>query len=151
MKYAKQNRGAAAAPSPAPPPGAIDRDLTAARLLDGAAVRIEQGWTTGAAARDEHHMGCCAHGERAVRWCATGALSVAEFDSGLRRRQGVTTHDEDMRAHDVRVRAEQALKLSAEPAGIEFITGWNDRRGQTAANVARAMRAAATNLRGVLS
>ena len=109
------------------------------------------GWTTGAAARDEHNYCCTATDERAIRWCATGALHAAEYDSGLRKRHGVTTHAEDTRAHDVRVRAEQALKLCAEPNGIEFITGWNDRQRQTAANVARAMREAAATLRGVLS
>ena len=44
----------------------------------------------------------------------------------------------------MRLRAEAALKVAA---GIEFITGWNDRRDQAAATVADAMRKAATDLR----
>ena len=120
-------------------------DIAAARLLDSAAALITgKGWTQGAAARDTHSMGCAATSDRAVSWCATGALVLAEYDTGLRKLDGKTTYQEDENAYGVRLRAEAALKVSA---GIEFITGWNDRRGQTAANVAGAMRAAAAGLR----
>ena len=129
-------------------PGTIDRDLTAALLLDSAASFVEKGWTRGAAARDERGSCCSAIDERAAKWCATGALFAAEFDSGLRKRQGVMSHAAVTRAHDVRVRAEEALKRAT---GIDFIAGWNDRQGQTAATVARSMREAAAKLREVVS
>ncbi len=130
-------------------PGTIDRDLTAALLLDSAASFVERGWTQGAAARrKDSTLPCSAIDEDAAVWCATGALFAAEFDSGLRKRQGVMSHAAVTRAHNVRVRAEEALKRAA---GIDFIAGWNDRQGQTAANVARAMREAAAKLREVVS
>ena len=90
----------------------------AALLLEAAATFIEKGWTTGAAARDEQGY-CC---------------------SGLRVRQGVMTHAAIKHLHAARDAAERALKRAAAPVGIEFITGWNDRLHQTAANVAGAMR-----------
>ena len=117
----------------------------AAKLLDSAAARIiDGGWTQGAAARDRHNMGVAATSDRAVSWCATGALTIAEYDTGIRKLDGVTTSHQDAAAYGVRLRAEAALKVAA---GIEFITGWNDRRDQMAATVADAMRKAATGLR----
>ena len=131
------------------PTGGVRRSVpaSAALLLDRAAAFIEKGWTTGAAARDEQGYCCAATDARAVKWCATGAMYAAEYASGLRVRQGVMTHAAIEHLHAARAAAERALKRAAAPGGIEFITGWNDRLHQTAANVADAMRRAAATLR----
>ena len=121
-----------------------DHDLSAALLLDSAASFVERGWTQGAASRREDSTPCYSIDEDAAAWCATGAMYAAEFDTGLRKLAGLMTSGAVARAHDVRVRAEEALKAVAQ---IEFITGWNDRLHQTAANVARTMRTAAEWLR----
>ena len=124
----------------APP---FDVDTAAAKLLDSAAARIiDGGWTQGAAARDRHNMGVAATSDRAVSWCATGAIAIAMLDTGIYKLTAGTARHH--RPEAIRLRAEAALKVAA---GIEFITGWNDRRCQTAANVACAMRKAATGLR----
>lgn len=123
-------------------------DTDAALLLDSAADFVEAGWTTGAAARRADATCCAAHDEDAVAWCTTGALLAAQYATGMKRRDGVTEFDEATRANDAWVRAEQALKLTAR---IGFITAWNDRIGQTAANVAKALRHAADVLLGVAS
>lgn len=121
-------------------------DKDAALLLDSAADFVEAGWTTGAAARRADATCCAAGDEEAVTWCTTGALLAAQYATGMKRSSA--TFDEAKRAHDAWVRAEQALKFTAR---IEFITAWNDRKGQTAANVAKALRHAADTLLGVAS
>ena len=112
--------------------GRADHYEDAALVLTSAATFVERGWTTGAAARDDCRMGCEATSERAVAWCALGAIHVAA--ARLRVTEAITEC------------AEEHLKLAATPGGIEFITGWNDRKGQRPEFVTRAMRNAARAL-----
>lgn len=129
-----ENRGTAAAP-----PLAIE----AADLLDRAAERIDSGWTQGAEALNAAGRHTAPNAAHAVAWCAGGALTAAEYDTGLRFRHRNPTVTEDRYAEDVRGCAIDQLGALVGPA----IRGWNDRRGQRAENVAGAMRIAAESLR----
>ena len=132
-----------------------DIDLTAARLLDCAAVKVEQGWTQAANARDGLGEPVNAHDSRATCWCAHGAISAASH------RIGVTYTDDcgqlqytDADTGIILDRARLAFRLAIErPAASMLATSglsiakWNDRPHRTAAGVARKLRDGAAKLR----
>ena len=137
-------------------------DLTAARLLDCAAVCVEKGWTQNSNARDEHGVDTDERGPDAVCWCAQGAMHAASTRIGLTvlDNWGCATYAKPDLASHVEPRARYALQLgiksltiSASPSPLPAevravsITGWNDGKGQTASEVLRAFRSGAEQLR----
>ncbi|MDE0227301.1 MAG: hypothetical protein OXJ62_00420 [Spirochaetaceae bacterium] len=133
----------------------IDIDLTAARLLDCAAVKVEQGWTAGANARDGLGEPVQPHDPNARCWCAHGAINAAAH------RIGVTCHDEagqllfaEEESGIVLDRARLAVRLAIErpAASMLAMSGlslakWNDKPTRTAGAVAAKLRAGAAKLR----
>ena len=137
-------------------------DLMAARLLDCAAVCVKKGWTQHTNARDEHGVDTDARDPSAVCWCAQGAMHAASHGVGLTEMDEwgcVTYTDADLASH-VETRAHYALQFgiksleivgSPSPLDTEVravnITGWNDRRARTKAEVLRAFGSGAEQLR----
>ena len=132
-----------------------DIDLEAARLLDCAAVKVEQGWTQTANARDGLGEPVNAHDSRAVCWCAHGAISAASCQIG------VTVPDDcgQLRyagkdSGIILDRARLAVRLTIErpAASMLAMSGlslakWNDKPERTAGAVATKLRASAEKLR----
>jgi len=102
-------------------------------VLTAAAALIDSGWTTGAYARDAMGADCLSTEAAARSWCADGAIRAAACRLSLPH----AIVDDSTR----RVLAHLGLELSSDPGGDLVL--WNDGRGQTAAAVAAAMRAAA--------
>ena len=132
-----------------------DIDLDAARLLDCAAVKVEQGWTQTANARDGLGEPVQPHDPAAVCWCAHGAINMAAYQIG------VTVTDDCGQVLFARVesgsildRARLAVRLTIErPAASMLamsglsIAKWNDKPERTAGAVAAKLRAGAGKLR----
>ena len=132
-----------------------DIDLTAARLLDCAAVKVEQGWTQTANARDGLAQPVQPHDPVAVCWCAHGAINAAAY------RIGVTCSDDcgqllfaGTDAGVILDRARRAVRLAIErpTASMEAMSGlslakWNDKPARTAGAVAAKLREGAAKLR----
>ena len=125
-----------------------DIDLTAARLLDCAAVKVEQGWTQTANARDGLAELVQPHDPAAVCWCAHGAINAAAY------RIGVTCSDDcgqllfaGTESGIILDRARLAVRLAIErpAASMEAMSGvsiaqWNDKPARTAGAVAAKLR-----------
>ena len=129
-------------------------DLTAARLLDGAAVCVEKGWTQNSNARDEHGVDTDAYGPDAVCWCAQGALHAASHRIGLTvvDEWGCVTYAQPDLASHAEPRARYALQFGFygkedESTRRISITGWNDRSEQTQRAVVEAFRRGAAHIR----
>ena len=130
-------------------------DLQAARLLDCAAVKVEQGWTQNANARDGLAEPVQPHDQAAVCWCAHGAINAAAH------RIGVTYHDEAGQllfsgtdSGIILDRARLALRLAIErpTASMMAMSGisiakWNDSPERNAGAVAAKLREGAAKLR----
>lgn len=52
-------------------------------ILEGALARLQIGWTQVHMAEDAHGTDACPDDEKAVAWCAIGALSAAAYSLGL--------------------------------------------------------------------
>ena len=129
-------------------------DLTAARLLDCAAVCVEKGWTQNSNARDEHGVDTDAYGPDAVCWCAQGALHAASHRIGLTvvDEWGCVTYAQPDLASHAEPRARYALQFGFygkedESTRRISITGWNDRSEQTQRAVVEAFRRGAAHIR----
>ena len=132
-----------------------DIDLEAARLLDCAAGKVEQGWTQTANARDGLGEPVNAHDSRAVCWCAHGAINAAAYQIGV-----TVTDDNGQLLYAgtdsgiILDRARRAVRLTIErPAASMLamsglsIAKWNDKPERTAGAVAAQLRAGAEKLR----
>lgn len=133
-------------------------DLTAARLLDCAAVYVDKGWTQTADARDATGEKVEPHADDAVCWCAQGALKAASFKLGVTtlNELGLLVYPAPLLSLRAEARAREGLRgaiLAAygSPGSIDTssvsITTWNDAEAKGGDGVARTMRTGAGIIR----
>ena len=104
-------------------------DDLVAKVLVGASILVERGWTQGAMARTGAGMAASPSRSDAVCWCASGAIwAAAERLLGPQH------------APLVEREARERLRDVISPAAP---TIWNDAKGRTAAEVAAKLREAA--------
>ena len=136
------------------------KDIEAARLLDGAAVLVDSGWTQTADAVTRNGVKCAAESPRAVCWCLRGALLRACLQIGLTKL--VATGQPALLAVDAKgewtasvrgraFRAAAVAVLGHEPSQLAslpaILTNWNDTTAMSGETVARRLRDAAARVR----
>ena len=137
----------------------ILRDTEAARVLDRAAFRVEQGWTRGTDAENKQIGSVPPWAASAECWCARGAIIRATMDLGF---TAVGTNfygerlllDATSEASSVRARAFGAAAhviLGQAPDAMSdlsrIVSHWNDHTALNGAIVARKLRAGARHIR----
>lgn len=106
-------------------------------ILADARDRVLSGWMQHGLAADKHGVGVRVTDDRAVRFCARGAILRAAHDHGL---TGTPTETAALRA----ARATAARWLCRDDGDVRaHLSDWNDVTGRTAVDVALMLDAAA--------
>lgn len=111
------------------------RELTM-DLLRNAAALVELGWTQNVAARDAQQKKVSSIDERAVCWCARGALSRAA--ASLRESGATKRRFEEFGAESRAVRALRE-QLFDHGAALDIVS-WNDDTQRTQSEIAGTLR-----------
>lgn len=109
----------------------LSGDDAVSRVLAGASILVERGWTQGAMARTIAGLQASPGRTDAVCWCASGAIWAA-----ARKLYGV------QRGLTIEGLARERLRDVIRPAAVAI---WNDAKGRTAHEVAEKLREAAAH------